>query len=125
MLNGAPLTIAAFDAALPYGGLIVVFGSILFGYSTIVGWAYYGEKCYEYLFGTKAILFYRLIFTLFVLIGVSIPLEIVWAVADISNAFMALPNLIGIVALSGVVTEQTKIFFEKIEKEEISKIPTN
>src|SRR3984957_15103252 len=108
-LNGAPLTISAFNSALPHvGGVIVVVGSILFGYSTIVGWAYYGEKCCEYLLGTKAILFYRLIFTVFVFIGVMIPLDMVWALADIANALMALPNLIGIVALAGVVTSETR-----------------
>lgn len=118
VLNGAPLTIAAFNKAFPYGGLIVVFGSILFGYSTIVGWAYYGEKCSEYLFGTKAIFIYRIIFSVFVLLGVGIPIEVVWSLADIANAFMALPNLIGIVALSSVVAGQTKTFFEKVEQEE-------
>lgn len=117
VLNGAPLTIAAFDAAIPYGGVIVVVGSILFGYSTIIGWAYYGEKCCEYLFGVKSILFYRLIFCLFVLLGVGIPLEIVWSLADIANAFMALPNLIGIIALTGVVTAQTHLFLNKVKSE--------
>ncbi len=76
VLNGAPLTIAAFDAAIPYGGIIVVIGSILFGYSTIIGWAYYGEKCCEYLFGVKSILFYRLIFCLFVLLGLEFLLKL-------------------------------------------------
>lgn len=117
--NGVGLTIAAFDTALPYlGRTIVVISSILFGYSTIVGWAYYGEKCCEYLLGVKSILFYRLIFTFVVFLGVGIPLELVWALADIANAFMALPNLIGIVALATVVTEQTHIFFNTIEREE-------
>jgi len=118
VLNGAPLTIAAFDAAMPYGGWIVVLGSVLFGYSTIIGWAYYGEKCCEYLFGTKSIFLYRLLFSIIILLGVGIPIEIVWALADISNAFMALPNLIGILALSSVVVAQTKIFFNKVEQEE-------
>ena len=117
VLNGAPMTIAAFDSVLPFGGWIVVLGSILFGYSTIVGWAYYGEKCCEYLFGTKSIFLYRVIFSIVVLFGVAIPMDIVWALADISNAFMALPNLIGIVALSGVVVAQTKIFFDKVQSE--------
>ncbi len=118
VLNGVPLTIAAFDTALPYiGSLIVVVGSILFGYSTIVGWAYYGEKCCEYLFGARAVFFYRFIFTFFVLIGVAIPIDMVWSLADITNAFMALPNLIGILALSGIVIRQTDLFFEKIKKE--------
>jgi len=120
-LNGAPLTISAFNSALPYlGGIIVVIGSILFGYSTIIGWAYYGEKCCEYLFGTKAISLYRLLFTVVVLLGVAVPIEMVWTLADIANAFMALPNLIGIVALAGVVAHQTHVFFEKVNKEKSS-----
>ncbi len=96
LLNGAPLTIAAFDAVIPFGGFIVVIGSILFGYSTIIGWAYYGEKCSEYLLGSKSIFWYRFFFTLFAFFAVAIPLEIVWSLADIANAFMAIPNLIGI-----------------------------
>jgi len=125
-LTGAPLTISAFNSAMPYvGGLIVVVGSILFGYSTIIGWAYYGEKCCEYLFGTKAIFFYRMIFTVFVLLGVAIPIEMVWTLADIANAFMALPNLIGIVALAGVVAQQTNIFFEKVKREELGSLPNS
>jgi AGCS family alanine or glycine:cation symporter len=119
VLNGAPLTIAAFDSALPVvGGTIVVIGSILFGYSSIIGWAYYGEKCCEYLFGTKAVFIYRLLFSIVVLFGVAIPIDVVWALADIANAFMALPNLIGIVALSGVVVYETQIFFEKVKRDQ-------
>ena len=117
ILNGAPMTIAAFDSVIPYGGLIVVVGSILFGYSTIIGWAYYGEKCFEYLFGTRAILPYRLIFTLVVFLGVAIPLELVWILADIANAFMALPNLIGLVALAGVAAKLTQTFLAKVDQE--------
>ena len=118
LLNGAPMTIAAFDSVLPYGGLIVVIGSILFGYSTIVGWAYYGEKCCEYMFGTRSIFYYRLLFTLIVFFAVGIPLEIAWGLADVANAFMALPNLIGVAALTGVITLQTKTFFKHVKKEE-------
>lgn len=120
VLNGAPMTVEAFASVIPYGGWIVVIGSILFGYSTIIGWAYYGEKCTEYLFGTKAILYYRLIFTVVVFFGVIIPLDIVWSLADISNAFMVLPNLIGVVALSGVVVSETKLFLNKKNQEEHS-----
>lgn len=118
MLNGAPMTIAAFESVIPYGGWIVIVGSILFGYSTIVGWAYYGEKCCEYVLGTKSIFWYRLIFTIIVFFAVAIPLEAVWALADIANAFMAAPNLIALLALSGVVVGQTKIFLRKVAEEE-------
>lgn len=118
-LTGAPLTIAAFNAALPYvGGWIVVVGSLFFGYSTIIGWAYYGEKCCEYLLGEKAILAYRLIFSIAVFVGVFIPIDMVWMLADIANALMALPNLIGIIALASVVAYQTSVFLEKVRKEE-------
>ncbi len=121
MLNGVPLTIAAFETVLPFfGGIIVVIGSILFGYSTIVGWAYYGEKCCEYLMGARSIFYYRLIFTVFVLLGVIIPMDVVWALADITNALMALPNLIGIVALAGVVGYETQLFFDKVNGEALS-----
>lgn len=118
VLNGAPMTIAAFDSVIPFGGYVVVIGSILFGYSTIVGWAYYGEKCCEYLFGTKSILFYRIFFTIMAFVAVAIPLELVWTLAGIANAFMALPNLIALAALSGVVIEQTRSFMLKVKAEE-------
>jgi AGCS family alanine or glycine:cation symporter len=117
-LNGAPLTIAAFNLAIPYGGsLIVVIGSILFGFSTIVGWAYYGEKCCEYIMGTRSIIFYRVIYSIIVPLGVIIPLEIAWSLADIANAFMALPNLIALIALSNVIVAGTDTFFKKIHQE--------
>ncbi len=118
MLNGAPMTIAAFESVIPFGSWIVIIGSILFGYSTIVGWAYYGEKCCEYLLGTKSIFWYRLIFTIVVFFAVAIPLEVVWALADIANAFMAAPNLIALLALSGVVMSQTSLFLKKVAEEE-------
>jgi len=118
VLNGAPMTIAAFNSVMPYGGIIVVLGSILFGFSTIIGWAYYGEKCCEYLFGTRSILWYRLIFSVIVFFGVTIPLEVVWGLADIANAFMALPNLIALVALANVIVAGTKTFFDKVAQEE-------
>lgn len=119
VLNGVPMTIFAFDSVIPFGGYIVIIGSILFGYSTIIGWAYYGEKCSEYIFGEKSILFYRLVFTLCVLIGVGIPIEMVWAMADIANAFMALPNLVALIALSGIIVSQTDLFMKKVKKERI------
>ncbi|NGX62209.1 MAG: Amino-acid carrier protein AlsT [Chlamydiae bacterium] len=120
VLNGAPMTIFAFAAAFPYGGYIVVFGSILFGYSTIVGWAYYGEKSVEYLAGTRAIPLYRILFTLVVFVGVLIPIDIVWILADMSNAFMAFPNLIGLLALSSIVVRETDVFFQKTASERLS-----
>lgn len=116
-LTGAPMTIVAFDTVIPFGGLLVVLCSILFGYTTIIGWAYYGEKCCEYLFGTRAIVTYRILFTLFAFVAVGLPLEVVWATADIANALMALPNLIGLLGLSGIVAYQTRIFLHKVQEE--------
>lgn len=120
VLNGAYMTVMAFEKAFPYGGAVVIIGCILFGLSTIIGWAYYGEKCCEYLMGSRSIFYYRLIFTICVFLGVMIPLEIVWPIADISNAFMALPNLIGIVALVGVVSYETDLFFRRKDQQVIA-----
>jgi AGCS family alanine or glycine:cation symporter len=90
------LTKNAFDAGLPGGGggFIVTFGIVFFAYSTILGWAYYGEKCLEYLFGIRALFPYRLIFSLLVFVGASVKLEFVWNFADVMNGLMALPNLV-------------------------------
>lgn len=118
LLNGAPMTIAAFNSVIPFGDLVVIIGSILFGYSTIVGWAYYGEKCCEFLFGTKSILAYRLLFSVLVFLGVILPLEIVWSLADIANGFMAIPNLIALLGLSGVIVTQTRSFLVKVHHEQ-------
>lgn len=118
MLNGATMTIEAFKSVIPYGEYIVIIGSLLFGYSTIVGWAYYGEKCCEYIFGLRSITAYRIVYTILVLFGVAMPLELVWGLADIANGFMALPNLIGLVALSGVVAVETRVFLRKVHQEE-------
>ena len=110
-LNGAALTSAYFDKLFPgTGGFIVTFGLIFFAYSTILGWCYYGEKCVEYLFGSKMLLPYRLMYVLFVLLGALAHLDLVWQLADIFNGLMAIPNLIGLLLLSNVVVKETKEF---------------
>lgn len=119
-LNGAALTMQAFASAIPKGELIVVFGSILFGFSTIIGWAYYGERCVEYLVGAKRLFIYRFFYSVVVFLGVFLPLEFVWATADIANAFMALPNLLAVTALAGVVGEGTKDYLEKLREKSMS-----
>ncbi|WP_460039401.1 alanine/glycine:cation symporter family protein [Thermaerobacter litoralis] len=111
-LTGAQLTTHAFETALPGpGGLIVVVGLVLFAYSTILGWAYYGEKCFEYLFGTRAITLYRAAWTVAVFAGSVATFGIVWDFADVMNGLMAVPNLISLLALSGVVVRETRRFF--------------
>ncbi len=112
-LTGAALTTAAFEQSLPGGGYIVSIGIVLFAFSTIVGWEYYGEKCAEYLFGPKANMIYRILWVPFVLVGAIGGLEFVWSLADTLNGLMAIPNLIGVLALSGTVFKLTKEFFAK------------
>ncbi len=110
-LNGAELTTTAFSVSLPgqWGGILVALGLIFFAYSTILGWSYYGEKSVEYLFGHKSIRPYRWAFTLMVFVGAVITkVEIVWSLADIMNGLMAIPNLIALLALSGVVVHETQ-----------------
>lgn len=109
--TGAALTTQTFDALLPgVGGWVVTLGLIFFAYSTILGWSYYGEKCAEYLFGPRCILPYRLIYTVFVLLGTIVSLDLVWAISDAFNGLMALPNLVGLLLLSGVVVRETRAY---------------
>jgi AGCS family alanine or glycine:cation symporter len=96
--------------------MILGIAIILFAYSTILGWSYYGEKCVEYLFGRRAVRYYRYIFVGMVAIGANLKLGLVWTFADIANGLMAIPNLIGLVGLSGVVVMETKRFLQA-EKE--------
>lgn len=111
--NGAELTTFAFQSAIPGGAFVVTIGLILFAYSTILGWCYYGEKSIEYLFGEKAIMPYRLLFVVFVGIGATMKLSLVWALADVFNGLMAFPNLIALLALTPVIVSETKDFLSK------------
>ena len=111
--TGAALTTEAFGATLPGGGYIVSIGIVLFAFSTIVGWEYYGERCAEYLFGPKIIMIYRVLWIPFVVVGAIGGLGFIWDLADTLNGLMAIPNLIGVVFLSGTVFKLTKEFFAK------------
>ena len=117
LLNGAPLTVAAFEADIPGGGYIVTLGLIFFGYTTVMGWAYYGEKCMEYLFGYRAIYIYRVLFTLVLIPGAVLELDVVWKIADITNGMMALPNLIALAAMSKIIVAETDSFLKLVKKE--------
>ena len=119
ILNGATLVMQAFKAIMPGGDLIVAIGLILFGYSTIVGWAYYGEKCMEFLAGRRALFPFRVLFCLVVFLGAILSFDLVWPLADIMNGLMALPNLIGLIGLSSVVVVEAKLFFKLLEKERL------
>jgi len=105
----------AFNQALPHGvgALVVSIGLILFAYSTILGWSYYGEKSIEYLLGERAVYPYRFIFCVVVAIGAVVKLELVWNLADVMNALMAVPNLVGLLGLSGVIAYETRRYIEK------------
>jgi alanine or glycine:cation symporter, AGCS family len=112
-LEGAAMTTEAFNVGLPGpGGLIVAIGLIFFAFTTLITWSFYGEKCFEYLFGPKSVLFYRLLWLPLIIVGAVGGLRQVWAVADTLNSFMALPNLIGLLGLSGVVMKLTRAYFK-------------
>jgi AGCS family alanine or glycine:cation symporter len=110
--TGAALTTLAFAAEMPGGAHVVTIGIILFAYSTILGWCYYGEKSIEYLFGVKAVMPYRIVFVLFVGVGAMAKLSLVWNISDTMNGLMAIPNLIGLLFLTPVVVSETKKYFD-------------
>lgn len=113
-LNGVRLTQAAFSTIFSsFGPVLLTIFLVLFAFTTILGWNYYGERCFEFLFGVKYIRLYRIIFVAMVLLGGFIELEAVWVIADIVNALMALPNLIALLALSPVIIAETKKYFDK------------
>ena len=111
--TGAELTTIAFQSAMPGGALIVTLGIVLFAYSTMLGWCYYGEKSIEYLFGIKSILPYRIVFIILIGVGAVAKLSLVWNISDTLNGLMAIPNLIGLLLLTPVVVSETKNYFSK------------
>lgn len=115
-LTGAELTTVAFEKGMSGGAHVVTIGIILFAYSTILGWCYYGEKSIEYLFGVKAVLPYRLVFVVFVGFGAVAKLSLVWNISDTLNGLMAVPNLIGLIFLTPVVVAETRKYFAELKK---------
>ena len=119
-VSGAALSSAAFNEALPYvGGFGIAFSTVFFALSTILGWAYYGEACVGYLFKKNektAITIYRIIYVIFVFVGAVAEINTVWLVADCFNALMALPNLIALIGLSGLVVKMTREHFAEKNK---------
>jgi len=114
-LNGAPLTAAAFSLGLPgaWGGYIVTVSLAMFAFSTMLGWSYYGEKSIEYLLGERSILPYRIVFIAGIFFGAIKSLELVWGLSDVMNGLMALPNLVGLLLLSGVIARETREYFRR------------
>jgi AGCS family alanine or glycine:cation symporter len=116
-LNGAPLTSSAFEKSLPHiGSHGVALGLSLFAFSTMLGWSFYGEKCVEFLFGSKVIKIYRYLWIVAVFLGTQLTLDFVWLLADTLNAMMAIPNLIALIFLSPIVFRITKKHFQEAKQ---------
>ena len=114
-LEGAPMTQAAFSSIFgTFGELALTLSLVLFAFTTVLGWSYYGERCFEFIFkSTKFLSFYRLIFVAMVALGGYLTLEVVWKIADIVNGLMALPNLIALLVLSPIILKESKSYFER------------
>ncbi len=106
--NGAALTSQAFSTIPVIGMPLLIMGLITFAFSTILGWYYYGERCSVYLFGEKAIIPYKVLWVICVFIGAIISIDVIWDFADLMNGLMALPNIVAVLFLSGVVAKETK-----------------
>lgn len=122
--NGGMLTTLAFDQ-IPYlGPAILVIGIISFAYSTVLGWAYYGERCVEYFFGSKGLVPYRVMYIIVAVIAPVVALDLIWTIADILNAFMAIPNLVAVLLLSPVIVKETKKYINNLDAKQEEDIPT-
>lgn len=123
--DGDRMTFAAFQQ-IPYIGTpILIIGIVAFAYSTVLGWSYYGERCVEYLFGIKGMVPYKIVFILVLFVAPLISLDMVWAVSDIFNALMAIPNLVAVILLSGVVVKETNYYLygNRLDEYDKSEIP--
>ena len=107
------LTAAAMSTTIPGATIIVALSSFLFGFSTLIGWCYYGEKCFEYLFGSRAIPMYRLVFVILIFVGAVIEVRLAWAIGTLLNGFMAFPNLIGLAFLLPMLRRITLDYFNR------------
>ncbi len=121
--DGGQLTTLAFSQIPVLGPIILVVGIITFAWSTILGWSYYGERCAQYLWGKKSLLPYKLIFVAVVVVGPVLALDLVWTIADILNALMAIPNLIAVLLLSGVIAKETRHYLKKLDEVDKTEIP--
>lgn len=122
--NGGVLTTLAFNQ-IPYlGPVILVLGIVLFAFSTVLGWAYYGERCIEYFAGKKALIPYRIIYILVAAIAPIVSLDLVWTIADILNALMAIPNLVAVLMLSPIIVSETKKYINNLDAKSEENVPT-
>ena len=121
--DGGVLTSLAFDQIPIIGPLILVVGIISFAFSTILGWAYYGERCVEYFAGKKGLIPYRVLYVAVAVIAPVVALDVVWDIADILNALMAIPNLIAVLLLSPVIVKETKKYLDNLDAKDDTEIP--
>lgn len=121
--DGGVLTSLAFDQIPIIGPLILVVGIISFAFSTILGWAYYGERCVEYFAGKKGLIPYRVFYIAVAVIAPVVALDVVWDIADILNALMAIPNLIAVLLLSPVIVKETKKYLDGLDAKDDTEIP--
>jgi AGCS family alanine or glycine:cation symporter len=117
-LYGAAMTSAAFSSQLPFGDIILTLCIILFGFTTMLGWSYYGERCAEFLLGPKVIVPFRVLWVAGIFLGTQMSLELVWKMSDVLNGMMAIPNLIALVFLAPVVFRLSKEYFAEEEQTE-------
>lgn len=122
--NGGVLTTLAFNQIPILGPAILVVGIICFAYSTVLGWSYYGERCIEYCLGKKALLPYRVLYIVVAAIAPVVALDLVWTIADILNALMAIPNLVAVLLLSPVIVKETKKYINNLDAKNDEKVPT-
>ena len=120
--NGGVLTTLAFQQIPVLGPVILVVGIISFAYSTVLGWAYYGERCVEYFAGRKGLVPYRILYIAVAVIAPVISLNLVWTIADILNALMALPNLVAVLLLSNVIVAETKKYINNLDAKDDTEI---
>ena len=117
-LNGSQLVTACFNT-IPYlGKPLLIFGILTFAYSTILGWSYFGETCFTYLFGTKSVKLYQAMWIIVAFLGVVAKLDVVWNIADILNGAMCIPNIIAVILLSNVIAKETKYYLDEGHLEE-------
>ena len=113
-LTGATLSSTAFETGIPgFGRYIVSFGLALFAFSTLISWSYYGDRSTDFIFGPGSVKVYRIVYTLLIPVGATIELQLVWNISDITNALMAIPNMIGILLLSGMAAGLTREYFSR------------
>ncbi|MHB9293321.1 sodium:alanine symporter family protein [Hollandina sp. SP2] len=123
-INGGVLTHAAFDQIPLIGTVVLTFGLITFAFSTILGWSYYGERCAEYLFGSKINIPYRFLYVIVTFVGSMVALDLVWDIADALNALMAIPNLVAVLLLSNLIVKETKRYLGAIDDLDRDTIPS-